>query len=457
MVVLERGDWLPRSATRRSAFPGELVGPHYAPSLPAFGCLMRGGVVSAVGGSSALNAGAWIEDAAYWDGDWGGGVGWSSIQAVAAGREILNHLGGTTAATGGHDFRQACVDFTDVGVLWSPPSAGSTCGAVNSVFANEDRKFASALLGNVHVVSRAEARRLVWRGTTAVGVELSTGQIARANRAVVVAAGSEASALLLFRSGLDLEGLGANYVDHPTAALPFFAPSTGGACYSAVAFAPDYQLSYSLGESGVGSSLRLASRCLTCRFLATAAAIAAFLLNLLPWSPPWRLGVLFVTVSKPTTSARLRYDPRADALVATPPRLDATDRATLDRAVRAARAVLRRAHPGPLNALLARLAAPYVATCWHAAGGVPRHLALEPTDLRLKSTANVYVVGAPAMPRLPRANPMASCYAMGARLASIVVTSQVKSRGERCLESPRQVLPVPENCCRQILLSRPSL
>eukprot|EP00633_Aureoumbra_lagunensis_P006587 CAMPEP_0197324960 /NCGR_PEP_ID=MMETSP0891-20130614/71405_1 /TAXON_ID=44058 ORGANISM="Aureoumbra lagunensis, Strain CCMP1510" /NCGR_SAMPLE_ID=MMETSP0891 /ASSEMBLY_ACC=CAM_ASM_000534 /LENGTH=83 /DNA_ID=CAMNT_0042817851 /DNA_START=1318 /DNA_END=1569 /DNA_ORIENTATION=- len=69
----------------------------------------------------------------------------------------------------------------------------------------------------------------------------------------------------------------------------------------------------------------------------------------------------------------------------------------------------------------------YVGTLWHSAGGAVRGLALEPSRLRVQGTSNIYVIGAAAMPQLPAANPMASCYAMGWRLAELLFADAMSS------------------------------
>ena len=59
-------------------------------------------------------------------------------------------------------------------------------------------------------------------------------------------------------------------------------------------------------------------------------------------------------------------------------------------------------------------------TLWHPAGGACRGDALDAESLELRGCEGVCVVGAAAMPALPRVNPSLSCYAMGWRLGELL-------------------------------------
>ena len=59
-------------------------------------------------------------------------------------------------------------------------------------------------------------------------------------------------------------------------------------------------------------------------------------------------------------------------------------------------------------------------TLWHPAGGACRGDALDVESLELRGCEGVCVVGAAAMPALPRVNPSLSCYAMGWRLGELL-------------------------------------
>ena len=65
-----------------------------------------------------------------------------------------------------------------------------------------------------------------------------------------------------------------------------------------------------------------------------------------------------------------------------------------------------------------------VGTLWHAAGGAARGAVLDPGTLELRAAPNLFVVGAAAMPALPRANPMLACYASGWRLGEILASNR---------------------------------
>lgn len=428
VVVVERGAYLPRDMTDRSAFPGRVAGSYYRTCLPAFECAVLGGRICAVGGSSALNAGALIQDDEYWEGDWNeSGLddgNWRREYIHDASRRIFEKLGvaSHSSPTWAQEFRAACAQagFRAVDVVRKREEW--ICGPVRSVLASEARVYASKLLAASRV-ERAEARCIIMDGKTAVGVQLDSAHIIRARRGVVIAGGAEDSALLLFRSGLS-GGIGERYTDHPTVPIPFVAPPPRGhdePFHSAVAFSDDFQLSYCRGTGLLSAAPKLLSRR---PILALVARFVAYCLQFMPdWiAPKTRLGVIFATVSRPETCTQLCYNPRRDCLDVRPPSLHANDAGTLRRAVTTAGAVIARAHPSRLNAMLTWLftACPVIATIWHAAGGVPRSIALHASDLRLVGTHNVYVVGVAAMPRLTRANPMAACYGMGARLAAIV-------------------------------------
>lgn len=434
VIVVERGAYLPRDVTDRSAFPRRVGGSYYRTCLPAFSCVVPGGRICAVGGSSALNAGALIQDDEYWEGDWNesgllneSGLddgNWRCGYMQDVSRRIFEQLGNAShSSLWAQEFRAACAKLGFRAVDVVRQREDWICGPVRSVLASEARAYASNLLAASRV-KRAEAQCIIMNGETAVGVQLDSAHIIRARRGVVIAAGAEDSALLLFRSGL-AGGIGERYTDHPTTPLPFVAPlprEHDEPFHSAVAFSDDFQLSYCRGTGLIAAAPRLLSG------RPILALVARFIARCLELIPEWlarenRLGVIFATVSRPEAFAQLKYNPRRDCLEVRPPRLHTNDAATLHRAVATAGAVIARAHPSRLNAILTWLftaCPPIITTIWHAAGAVPRGIALRASDLRLVGTRNVYVVGVAAMPRLTRANPMAACYVMGARLTAIL-------------------------------------
>ena len=96
VVVVERGPDLPRDATARWGFPSSLIEEEayvacgYAPFA---GCAWAG-TGAALGGGSALNAGALIEDAHYWQNEWGGhGTRWHKGDMRRCAATVLAKLG----------------------------------------------------------------------------------------------------------------------------------------------------------------------------------------------------------------------------------------------------------------------------------------------------------------------------------------------------------------------------
>ncbi|GGD70050.1 GMC family oxidoreductase N-terminal domain-containing protein [Microbacterium murale] len=91
-------------------------------------------------------------------------------------------------------------------------------------------------LGSVTIRERTNIRRIVFRGTSAVGVETSNGEIINGQQ-MILCAGGIGSALLLLRSGIgprnelsrgdvpivhESEGVGASFSDHPQMSLSWF-------------------------------------------------------------------------------------------------------------------------------------------------------------------------------------------------------------------------------------------
>lgn len=413
VIVIERGEWLSETVTARSGFPRSLSHAYAKPECPpTYAKFVAGGSVRAVGGSAALNAGALIEDYEYWETDWNDGDesddNWKSSRTVAAGRLLFSPQAPPPRAE--EAFCSACerhgFERRDLLSAWER----KTVGAPRNVFEGDSRRHGADLLTGIRIMVGAEARSLIWRRNEAIGVRVvgdgSTGIVF--GKKVVVAAGAEESSRLLFRSGLD--NLGQRYRDHPTVIIPFLSSAQSreeDCCFRGVAFDDDYQISYC-----VGNRLLLGLDCyLPRKFVSLVDRLL---------SSFGTVGALFVTVSRPKTCATLYYDRRKDKLRCKDDGLRPEDRRILGDAVRLGKRILNDSHPSILNRLLAALASMVVATMWHSAGGVPRSIALRSADLRLRNTTNVHVVGVAAMPRLTRANPMASCYAMGARLAEIL-------------------------------------
>lgn len=429
IVIIERGAWLESSSTRSAAFPSR-VADSFVPATEPFTSCAYAGSVSAVGGCSALNAGALIDDWDYWEGDWGErSPEWRTEAMQAAAKAVRQRLGvSDTKYDDTEAFTAACAEAGyEIREVVRETTTG-VAGAPRTVFVGDERRFAARLLERRWVLANAEARRIVLDGERAVAVEVERfglPVLVRAAR-IVVAAGAEGSTLLLFRSGL-YQGVGACYRDHPTVAVPFVdlqRPTPRQSCYSGVAFAKDFQLSFCGQQLFVGiGRLFLGSSPLVPRLLRFVVNFGLWVAKMLHWTDgnePVRVGAVLATVSRPATVAVLRYE-RDNLVLDKPTPLAMKDRDVLRRAVSAARDVVFRLTRRPiLNRLVRLLMGGYVGTLWHSAGGVPRGIALAPTDLRVFGTANLHVVGAAAMPQLPRANPMASCYAMGWRLADIL-------------------------------------
>ena len=96
VLVVERGPELAADATARWGFPSSLMEERaYAACgyAPFAGCAWAG-TVAALGGGSALNAGALIEDETYWANEWGGcGARWRPAAMARCAAAALARLG----------------------------------------------------------------------------------------------------------------------------------------------------------------------------------------------------------------------------------------------------------------------------------------------------------------------------------------------------------------------------
>jgi len=254
-------------------------------------------------------------------------------------------------------------------------------------------------------------------------------RVLRARRGVVLAAGAEATALLLFRSGFT-RGVGRRYRDHPTRAwttLAWRKPPASASTYSGVLFEGEYQISYCGHRTLAGVARFAAGAAGLPFFLRVTASCVATLFDVLPsWLQEWcpvTVGTMMATVSSPEAEATLRYDADHDRLVVDDLKpLSSRDRAVLDAATRRARAIADAM--GLTHRCFFPLLGRFVGTLWHPAGGAPRGLALDARTLAVLDAPNLFVAGVAAMPRLPVANPMCSCYAIGWRLAELLLSSE---------------------------------
>ena len=217
------------------------------------------------------------------------------------------------------------------------------------------------------------------------------------------------------------------------AAAPPLAAARARPAYRAVDFGEDFQLSYFPAQALVVIPQLLAQPARDCGALppcarATLAAVAAAkeglrILQLVPGAR--RRGLreprAALTAAAPraavsrrrASAGRLRQTARRHALVRLRQRSVVSESSarrspTVLPSVRMSSSSSKTPFPHPFslgtNAPRARR---------HPAGGVCRGDALHRRDLRVRGTANLHVVGAAAMPHLPRTNPMATCYALG--------------------------------------------
>jgi len=505
VLVVERGPELAADATARWGFPSSLMEERaYAACgyAPFAGCAWAG-TVAALGGGSALNAGALIEDETYWANEWGGcGARWRPAAMARCAAAALARLGVDAAPPPdprSDVFVGAC-GAAGLDDAFRPRLAfdrrGRRCGAWRLLPADDAR------LRVVH----GEALRILTAAGRATGVRLADGARLEA-RAVVVAAGPEETVKLLRRSQLDGGGaVGRGLSDHPSVALPLLdlrgaappaaaaaaaaaagalllggrrgAAAAAAAAAAALALRPrsraaaraapaayagvawdarrTFQLSYLGGQGAVcvggfyggaprawrgarapGGAPRITAAARV--FLRTTAA----LLRTLGWTggrEPVSVGAVVATAAAPATRRAL------DGGEAPP--LHARDVEVLVDGLRAAatvtEALLKARDPpaGPwtrgLEAAAYRVlsicgAAPRMdgsdaeafvrgccGTLWHPAGGACRGDALDAESLELRGCEGVCVVGAAAMPALPRVNPSLSCYAMGWRLGELL-------------------------------------
>ena len=239
VLVVERGPELAADATAHWGFPSSLMEERaYAACgyAPFAGCAWAG-TVAALGGGSALNAGALIEDETYWANEWGGcGARWRPAAMARCAAAALARLGVDAAPPPdprSDVFVGAC-GAAGLDDAFRPRLAfdrrGRRCGAWRLLPADDAR------LRVVH----GEALRILTAAGRATGVRLADGARLEA-RAVVVAAGPEETVKLLRRSQLDGGGaVGRGISDHPSVALPLLdlrgaAPPAAAAAAAAAA------------------------------------------------------------------------------------------------------------------------------------------------------------------------------------------------------------------------------
>ncbi|KAJ1455745.1 hypothetical protein M885DRAFT_497505 [Pelagophyceae sp. CCMP2097] len=412
VIILERGAPSEDELSCRAAFPSCIARPAsgYMPTLKLFQGCAWSGEGQVVGGGSAVNAGALLGDAAYWRG------GWSAH--------------GSSTLWGAEDMtrceRDAPVSCLDAGARWQ-------AFVPRNVLAWSARRRSAADLvyghGRIRIVPGADVEKIEWCGTRATGVLLRSGAVVGATR-VIVAGGAVSTAELLFRSGVGSEetigkgvvirspALGRDVYDHVTVAVPLV----------------DLRGALTAGEAALCAAAVLAAALRPGRAAVRVAAVvavvvAAAALKLRPTAadacgrPAYR-AVAF------DDEAQLSFFP-AQALVAMASILGGPDGGgPLPLHARPQPSPITRALEAVAHWILRsvlRLDAG-VGTLWHAAGGAARGTVVDVDDLHLLGAEALHVVGAAAMPRLPRVNPMAMCYAMGWRLGEILATEHEARR-----------------------------
>jgi choline dehydrogenase-like flavoprotein len=284
-----------------------------------------------------------------------------------------------------------------------------TTPAVFSIDANGQRACSAAtdfaeVRSRVEFRTEAPVQRVLMESDRAVGVELSNGETLYADL-VVVCAGVVASPLLLWRSGFNRPGIGANLHDHPSIALPV----------------PLAHASTSPLTTVIGS-------------IDSPGGIQILPLN--------RIGLDSATVAGAVMFGVLSQHGRGQ-LTANPtgrPRLDFAqhelDQAALRRATQHARtlnvdATLAEIDPTDIDAL-DRWVGANPGNYLHAAGtcrmGSPTDdYAVVDNNCQVIGVPGLYVVDASIFPDLPRANPYLPTLAVAelaaARIAGIVSAS----------------------------------
>uniref|UniRef100_A0A7S3NMR7 Glucose-methanol-choline oxidoreductase N-terminal domain-containing protein n=1 Tax=Aureoumbra lagunensis TaxID=44058 RepID=A0A7S3NMR7_9STRA len=263
IVMLESGG--DANSKRVCDFPENLTnrpGFQVLPSGPWKECVVHGRL-SYVGGGSAMNAGAFIEDSEYWTSDWNSGCeedidrqeDWSTESMHLATKRIVEILGGLECSNDwfSQSFVRAIATQDKTATIISnkmdrlPPFSSNSdntviAGAPATCFTRlGDRRQATELLvDSTRLLKNTRVRQIEFdqSGRVGLGVKTENGIFVTARRGIVIAAGPEATALLLFRSGLH-KGIGLGFRDHPTVSWPvisFQTPPVNSPSYSGFAF-----------------------------------------------------------------------------------------------------------------------------------------------------------------------------------------------------------------------------
>ena len=322
---------------------------------------------------------------------------------------------------------------------------------------------------NLTVITGALVNRVVIEGNRAVGVELAGGRVIRAQREVVLSAGTYNSPKLLMLSGIgpaehlreqgiavvaDLPGVGANLQEHPLTGLgseltrPIGFESQLRLDRLALTFARHY-----LGLAGSGSQLPVTSF----GFIRTAegldrpdikANIYPTRLDARPWFPLLRPGrghamSVFAVLLRPHSRGRVRLasaDPAAAPRITINMFADPRDLATMRRSVQILRDFFatqplgsltgRELLPGPAVQTDAELDAYHRRTCvlaHHASstcamGDGPQ--AVCDPQLRVRGVEGLRVADASVMPRVIGGNTNAPVIMIAEKAADLILDKQ---------------------------------
>jgi choline dehydrogenase/5-(hydroxymethyl)furfural/furfural oxidase len=245
---------------------------------------------------------------------------------------------------------------------------------------------------NLVVRGDAPVAAIEFDGAVAAGVRLADGEAIEA-ATVVLAAGAIQSPVLLLRSGVEREGIGANLQDHPAVRMPLTLRTDAA---DSPLRTPPFQTLVREGDA---------------QFLSMDGAAPGVVVMLL----------------RSHSSGRVRLEADDHVTVEFDQLTDERDAAALQRAVRC---VARLSHDPAMAEVVAPVApiedlASRLGDVFHAAGtcrmGDPSDDgAVVDAGLRLIGHRRIFVADASVMPRLPAANPHLTCVMIGEHAARLI-------------------------------------
>lgn len=411
-----------------------------------------------IGGSGSINSMVWFRGRASDFDDWNiPGWAWSDI--VPAFEAVENKLQPNRFA-GAHPLAEGLASMLGSNSDAIPTPEYESSGVLAHNMQNGRRNSAAdAFLRKqpkVEVLTGLEADQIIWDGDRAVGVRFADGTELRANKGVVLSAGSLGSPAILMRSGVgpadhlksvgidvrfDAPEVGENLHDHPGVGLHFEGPGSGYGLeprqWLSWALAP---FQYALSQSG-----RFASPTVEGGAFFNARGDSAepdvqthFIPFYLDWKGrkyPLKSGYFAdVCLCRPKSRGSFRLassDPKAAPVIDLGLFNEESDLDTMTAGVERLRTLLDKAdfgqhraaeaHPGPAVSgdTLKDFVRSNAGTAYHPVGTL--RLGGPVSDrLKVKGTENLWVADASVMPQVTSANTNAPSMMIGWKGAEFI-------------------------------------